>query len=53
MAKNSFDQFSKQPLEEALSPFDTVETSHEVSGEPQLVDVYFVPNLQGAIASKK
>jgi Domain of unknown function (DUF4351) len=46
MAKNVFDQFSKQFLEEILSPLGSVESSHEVSGETQLVDVYFVPNPQ-------
>jgi hypothetical protein len=40
MAKNSSDQFSKQLLEEVLSPFGTVETSYEVSGELQWADVY-------------
>jgi hypothetical protein len=48
MAKNSFDQFSKQFLEEFLSPLGTVETSLEVAGEPQFVDVYFVPSGQAA-----
>jgi hypothetical protein len=46
MAKNSFDQFSKQFLEEFLSPLGTVETSFEVAGEPQFVDVYFIPSAQ-------
>jgi Domain of unknown function (DUF4351) len=46
MAKNSFDQFSKQFLEEFLSSLGTVETSLEVPGEPQFVDVYFVPSAQ-------
>jgi hypothetical protein len=46
MTKNIFDQFSKQFLEEVLAPLGSVETSHEVSGESQLVDVYFVPNPQ-------
>jgi hypothetical protein len=46
MAKNNFDQYSKQLLEEVLAPFGTVETSHEVSGEPQWVDVFFVPTTQ-------
>jgi Domain of unknown function (DUF4351) len=46
MTKNIFDQFSKQFLEEVLAPLGSIETSHEVSGEPQLVDVYFVPNPQ-------
>jgi hypothetical protein len=43
MAKNSSDQFSKQLLEEVLSPFGTLETSYEVAGEPQWVDVFFIP----------
>jgi Domain of unknown function (DUF4351) len=46
MTKNIFDQFSKQFLEEVLAPLGSVETSYEVSGEPQLVDVYFIPNPQ-------
>jgi Domain of unknown function (DUF4351) len=49
MAKNVFDQFSKQFLEEIPSPLGSVESSHEVSGETQLVDVYFVPNPQPTI----
>jgi Domain of unknown function (DUF4351) len=48
MAKNPFDQFSKQFLEEFLSPLGTVETSLEVAGEPQFVDVYFVPSAEAA-----
>jgi Domain of unknown function (DUF4351) len=52
MAKNSFDQFSKQLLEEVLAPFGTVETSHEVSGEPQWVDVFFVPTHQPPTTSE-
>jgi hypothetical protein len=35
MTKNSSDQFSKQFLEEFLSPFGTIETSYEVAGETQ------------------
>lgn len=50
MAKNSFDQFSKQLLEEVLALFGTVETSYEVPGEPQWVDVYFIPTKQSAFA---
>jgi Domain of unknown function (DUF4351) len=46
MAKNNSDQFAKQLLEEILSPFGKVETSHEVSGEPQWVDVFFIPTIQ-------
>jgi hypothetical protein len=51
MTKNSFDQFSKQFLEEFLSPLGAVETSHEVSGEAQFVDVYFIPNLEPTTTS--
>jgi hypothetical protein len=43
MAKNPFDQFSKQLLEEVLAPFGAVKTSLEVPGEPQFVDVFFEP----------
>jgi hypothetical protein len=43
MAQNSFDQFSKQYLEEFLSPYGTVEISREVLGEPLFVDVFFMP----------
>jgi Domain of unknown function (DUF4351) len=49
MSKNPFDQFSKQLLEEILSPFGSVETSYEVSGEPQFVDVYFEPSFPAVI----
>jgi Domain of unknown function (DUF4351) len=52
MTKNSFDQFSKQFLEELLSPLGTVETSLEVAGEPQFVDVYFIPSAQAAVVPK-
>jgi Domain of unknown function (DUF4351) len=51
MTKNSFDQFSKQFLEEFLLPLGAVETSHEVSGEAQFVDVYFIPNLESTTTS--
>jgi Domain of unknown function (DUF4351) len=50
MTKNSSDQFSKQFLEEVLSPFGTVETSYEVAGEAQWVDVFFVPTAQSHIS---
>ncbi|MGB8702079.1 MAG: DUF4351 domain-containing protein [Thermosynechococcaceae cyanobacterium] len=46
MAKNPFDAFSKQLLEETLSPYGAVETSREVPGEAQFIDVYFEPNPQ-------
>lgn len=50
MAKNPFDSFSKQLLEEILSPYGAVEVSREVPGESQFVDVYFEPS-QTAIAT--
>ncbi|WP_404787594.1 DUF4351 domain-containing protein [Altericista sp. CCNU0014] len=49
MSKNSSDQFSKQFLEEVLTPLGNVEISHEVLGEAQLVDVYFVPSPQPSV----
>lgn len=51
MAKNSFDQFSKLLLEEFLTPFGTVQSSLEVSGEPQWVDVFFEPSTEYKIAT--
>jgi hypothetical protein len=39
MAKNPFDQFSKQLLEEVLAPYGTVEISLEVTGESQFADI--------------
>jgi hypothetical protein len=45
MAKNPFDQFSKQLLEEVLAPLGAVKTSLEVPGEAQFVDVFFEPSL--------
>ena len=44
MTRFPFDQFSKQLLEEFLTPFGTVERSLEIPGEARQVDVYFVPN---------
>jgi hypothetical protein len=49
MAKNPFDQFSKQLLEEVLAPYGTVKISLEVTGESQLVDVFFEPSSSVAI----
>ncbi len=49
MAKNPFDQFSKQLLEEVLAPYGTVEISLEVAGESQFVDVFFEPSTNQAI----
>jgi hypothetical protein len=48
MAKNPFDQFSKQLLEEVLAPYGTVEISLEVTGESQFVDVFFEPSSNRA-----
>jgi hypothetical protein len=48
MAQNSFDQFSKQYLEEFLSPYGSVEISREVLGEPLFVDVFFMPAAPSA-----
>lgn len=45
MARNPFDQFSKQLLEEVLAPYGTVEISLEVTGESQFVDVFFEPSI--------
>ncbi|NCJ05012.1 DUF4351 domain-containing protein [Synechococcales cyanobacterium C] len=53
MAKNSFDSFSKQLLEEILSPYGAVEVSREVPGESQFVDVYFEPSSQSEIAPQE
>lgn len=50
MAKNPFDSFSKQLLEEVLSPYGSVEISREVPGESQFVDVYFEPSSPTVIA---
>lgn len=44
MAQNSFDQLSKQYLEEFLAPFGTVQRQYEIPGEAKFVDVWFVPN---------
>jgi hypothetical protein len=43
MTRNKFDQFSKEFLEELLSPLGTVEKSLEVLGTSRLVDLYFAP----------
>jgi hypothetical protein len=53
MTKNPFDQFSKQLLEEVLTPFGTVQTSLEVPGEAQFVDVFFEPSNQNPIAPQE
>lgn len=45
MAQNSFDQLSKQYLEEFLAPMGTVQRQYEILGEAKFVDVWFVPDL--------
>ena len=49
MTRFRFDQFSKQYLEELLSPFGEVAVGQEVLGESREVDVWFTPNPQGQI----
>jgi len=49
MTRTPFDTFSKQLLEEFLTPWGRVETTHEVPGESRFVDVYFVPEVQASI----
>lgn len=49
MTRTPFDAFSKQLLEEILTPLGRVETTHEVPGESRFVDVYFVPAAQVSI----
>lgn len=46
MTRTPFDTFSKQILEELLTPLGEVEISQEVPGETRLVDVRFIPAAQ-------
>jgi hypothetical protein len=46
MTRTPFDQFSKQLLEELLSPLGTIERSYEIPGESRQVDIWFIPNPQ-------
>jgi hypothetical protein len=46
MTNIPYDQFSKQYLEELLSPFGEVNISQEIPGEARQVDVFFVPDRQ-------
>ncbi|PSB14760.1 DUF4351 domain-containing protein [Phormidesmis priestleyi ULC007] len=48
MAQNTFDQLSKQYLEEFLAPIDTVQRQYEIPGEAKFVDLWFVPNSEAA-----
>ncbi|NJL83350.1 MAG: hypothetical protein HC890_11140, partial [Chloroflexaceae bacterium] len=43
MTRNRFDQFSKQFLEEVLTPSSIVEISREVPAEPLLIDLWVTP----------
>ncbi len=44
MAKNPFDQFSKQFFEAFLSPYGEVRINYEVPGESRYVDIFFTPS---------
>ncbi|MCU0550712.1 MAG: flagellar assembly protein H [Leptolyngbya sp. Prado105] len=48
MAQNSFDQLSKQYLEEFLAPIGTVQRQYEIPGEAKFADLWFVPNPDAA-----
>lgn len=42
--RNRFDQFAKGVLRDLLRPTGFVATEHEVSGDPQKIDVWYVPD---------
>jgi hypothetical protein len=44
MAQNTFDQLSKQYLEDFLAPIGTVQRQYEIPGEAKFADLWFVPN---------
>jgi hypothetical protein len=44
MSRTPFDQFSKQFLEELLTPFGQVQVNQEVLGEARFIDVQFTPS---------
>ncbi|NJO42182.1 MAG: DUF4351 domain-containing protein [Cyanobacteria bacterium RU_5_0] len=46
MTRTPFDTFTKQILEELLTPFGTVEISQEVPGESRFIDIRFMPTTQ-------
>jgi hypothetical protein len=46
MTRSPFDQFSKQLLEEFLSPLGAVNINREVAGEARWIDVWFEPATQ-------
>jgi hypothetical protein len=45
MARNPFDQFSKQFFEEFLTPLGQVRINYEIPGEAKFVDIWFTPSL--------
>jgi len=49
MSQISFDQLSKQYLEEFLSPLEEVKRNLEIPGESKFVDIYFAPNRTSSI----
>jgi Domain of unknown function (DUF4351) len=49
MTRFRFDQFSKQYLEELLTPLGEVTIGKELLGEARQIDVWFVPNPQSKI----
>jgi Domain of unknown function (DUF4351) len=51
MTRSPFDQFSKQILEEFLSPLGIVNINREVPGEARWIDVWFEPSAQPDIDS--
>jgi hypothetical protein len=53
MTRNKFDQFSKEFLEDLLSPLGTVEKSLEILGTSRLVDLYFAPASQTEAESQR
>jgi hypothetical protein len=52
MTRFRFDQFSKQYLEELLTPLGEVTIGKELLGEARQIDVWFVPNPQSAAGNE-
>ncbi|BAU11803.1 hypothetical protein LEP3755_23060 [Leptolyngbya sp. NIES-3755] len=46
MSRTPFDSFSKQFLEELLSPFGEVRINQEVAGESRFIDIRFIPSAR-------
>jgi hypothetical protein len=49
VAQNSFDQLSKQYLEEFLTPIGIVQRQYEIPGEAKFVDIWFIPNSDATL----